>query len=334
MRESVAAPRRLLASSGWALLALAGLGGCSGSTMFECEESSQCSLAGQFGTCEPNGACSFPDASCPSGQRYGEHAPLGVAGSCVPAQDPTDGSATTGGGTGVIDGSGTGSASTGSPLDDAGTTVVSMTTLDASEGTTTTTTTTTTTSSSSSTSTAGASTEGTSTGSPTTVLGYPAALAECNDPITLDPDACELGGNPAMGAMVVDSLDAGIGPMHGLLRFDLDDAIDPDLVVSVTLRLVATDPTVSQFSGEVYRVEPFGLMDLFSVQPATVGPMLAPDQGPVAGGDVVEWVLPPDVLLLGEPSLYLGILPLSTDGVDYWNLDGAQPPELIVEQQP
>lgn len=329
MREPVAGRGLPLASGGWALLGLLGLGGCSGSTMFECEESSQCSLAGQVGTCEPNGACSFPDESCPSGQRYGEHAPVGVAGSCVPAQDPTEGSATTDGGPGVIEGSGTGIASTGSPLDDSGTTVVATTTLDAGEGTTTTTS-----SSSSSTSTDGTSTDGTSTGSPTTVLGYPAALAECNDPINLDPDVCELGGNPAMGAMVVDSLDAGAGPIHGFLRFDLDDAVDPDLVVSVTLRLVATDPTVSQSSGEVYRVEPFGLMDLFSVQPATVGPMLAPDQGPVAGGDVVEWVLPPDVLSLGEPSLYLGILPLSTDGVDYWNLDGAEPPELIIEQQP
>jgi hypothetical protein len=43
--------------------------------------------------------------------------------------------------------------------------------------------------------------------------------------------------------------------------------------------------------------------------------------------------LAPDLLPLGEPSLYLGILPRSTDGIDYWNLDGAQPPALVVEQQ-
>ncbi len=39
--------------------------------------------AGAVGTCQPNGYCSFPDAECPSGQRYGELAGGGFAGLCV-----------------------------------------------------------------------------------------------------------------------------------------------------------------------------------------------------------------------------------------------------------
>ena len=149
----------------------------------------------------------------------------------------------------------------------------------------------------------------------------------------LDPDACELEAAPTMGALLVDVDDSGVGPFHAYLRFDLDGVLDPDSVVSVTLRMTATNVTMSSSSGEVHLVEPFDLMDLYALQPATIGPVLAPDQGAVAAGDVVEWSLPPDLLPLGDPSLHLGILPLSMDGIDYWNLDGAQPPELVVEQQ-
>lgn len=61
--------------------------GCSpfGGGAFHCDTTDQC--AG--GTCEPEGFCSFPDSSCPSGKRFGE---LGgsLAGTCVGAT-PTDG---------------------------------------------------------------------------------------------------------------------------------------------------------------------------------------------------------------------------------------------------
>jgi hypothetical protein len=309
-----------LVRSRWALLALVGLASCAGPGWFQCDEASQCSLAGQAGTCEPSGYCSFPDESCESGQRYGAHAPADIAGSCVSEPEPAT-TSTTAGGTGAVEGSHTGSTTTGNPLDD-GTTTAAMTTFEVSEGTT---------AASSSDST---STDGSETGSPAAVLHYQAALAECNDPVYLDPDACELGGSPSMGAMVVDLIDVDAGPIHGFLRFDFDDALVPDLVVSVTLRMVATNVSTSSSSGEVHRVEPFELIDLFSFQPAPVGPLLAPDQGPVASGAVVEWALPPELLSLHESSLYLGILPLSSDGIDYWNLDGAVPPQLVVEQRP
>lgn len=330
VRESVTAPRLPLTSRCWALLVLAGLPGCSASAVFECDQPSQCSVNGEAGTCEPDGYCSFPDASCPSGQRYGAYAGAGRAGMCVPTDPSTTSAATTEGEAGPMEGSGssgsTGPVGTSNPVTLDGTSSTSAATLDGSETTDGT--------STDGTSADGTSTGGTSSGGPETLLIYPAALAECNDPVDLDPDVCELGGNPPMGTLVVDLDTAGVGPIHGYLRFDLDDAVVPDTVVSVTLRLVASDVSMSPSSGEVYRVEPFGLMDLYAVQPSPIGAVLAPDQGAVAPNDVVEWSLPPDVLSLGEPSLHLGILPLSTDGIDYWNLDGLVPPELVIEQQP
>lgn len=72
------------------VLALACLGftaaSCGGAGIFACMDSSECGT----GVCEANGYCSFADDACPSMQRYGEHAPDGIAGACVePTVDPT-----------------------------------------------------------------------------------------------------------------------------------------------------------------------------------------------------------------------------------------------------
>lgn len=51
---------------------------------YVCTTSSQCSLDGVAGTCEPIGFCSFPDPACaPSGRRYGEHADASHRDRCV-----------------------------------------------------------------------------------------------------------------------------------------------------------------------------------------------------------------------------------------------------------
>jgi len=50
---------------------------------YSCGASSECTIEGMTGRCEPNGACSFPDPACPSGQRYGELSKPGVANVCV-----------------------------------------------------------------------------------------------------------------------------------------------------------------------------------------------------------------------------------------------------------
>ena len=53
---------------------------CGGAGVFACTDASECGVSG---TCEANGFCSFPDVECASGQRYGAHAPSGIADVCV-----------------------------------------------------------------------------------------------------------------------------------------------------------------------------------------------------------------------------------------------------------
>lgn len=61
------------------VLALALACSCT-SGVFACGDDEAC---GQGGTCQPEGWCSFPDANCESGQRFGEHSGAGLAGTCV-----------------------------------------------------------------------------------------------------------------------------------------------------------------------------------------------------------------------------------------------------------
>lgn len=61
-----------------ALLVAIALPACTAGA-FACVGDASCS----GGVCEASGYCSFPDADCDSGQRYGEHAPAELAGACV-----------------------------------------------------------------------------------------------------------------------------------------------------------------------------------------------------------------------------------------------------------
>lgn len=59
--------------------------GCSGPTITgtTCTTDADCNLFNAQGTCQPTGFCSFPDPSCPDGQRYTPGAGDGLAGTCV-----------------------------------------------------------------------------------------------------------------------------------------------------------------------------------------------------------------------------------------------------------
>lgn len=70
------------------MVALTTPAGC-GATAFACSDDDACTRDGSAGTCEPSGHCSFPDGSCASGQRYGEHAGT-ASGKCVPSGDGSD----------------------------------------------------------------------------------------------------------------------------------------------------------------------------------------------------------------------------------------------------
>jgi hypothetical protein len=66
-----------------AALLLLGTAACVKPSGFTCTDDDTCVQGGTQGRCEPAGACSFPDTSCPSGFRFGaaEAEPLG--GECV-----------------------------------------------------------------------------------------------------------------------------------------------------------------------------------------------------------------------------------------------------------
>lgn len=61
----------------------AGLWGCD-DRVFTCEHDDDCDAAEGDGVCEANGYCSFVAPECGSGRAFGELAPMGVAGKCVP----------------------------------------------------------------------------------------------------------------------------------------------------------------------------------------------------------------------------------------------------------
>jgi hypothetical protein len=163
---------------------------------------------------------------------------------------------------------------------------------------------------------------------------YFADVAACIDPMLPEPEACEVANGE--DAMNIDENDtASAHPYHAFVSFELDEAFAGRTVQQVTLRLVVASyaKSAGDQSGEIWEVEPFDELDLDDHAPEKVGTApLAQSGGPVTQGQVVEWALPVD-LVAPEKDIYLGIFPVSDDGVDYWNDDGAVPPELVITYQ-
>jgi hypothetical protein len=160
-------------------------------------------------------------------------------------------------------------------------------------------------------------------------IEYDAAVADCIFIGNEDPDLC--ASVTAADHMTVDGdVSAVMLPAHSYLRFDLDGQLTGKTVTEVRLRLTAgSDPdSESSSTGELWEVEPFTRMDLFTAAPATVSP-LGGDQGAVMPLDVIEWVLSPN-LVSANASVFFGLIPVITNGVDYWNADGLQPPKLVI----
>jgi len=119
-----------------AMLGCTAIAGCVSSSSFECDAASDCVDAGVAGSCEPTGFCSFPDATCPSMRRYGQHAGNGLGGMCVD-DDGTTGIAETGDdGPATTITTSASSASETMPLDDEGSSSAAVSVTD--EGSTTT----------------------------------------------------------------------------------------------------------------------------------------------------------------------------------------------------
>ncbi|MEM9456631.1 MAG: hypothetical protein AAGF11_20805 [Myxococcota bacterium] len=58
---------------------------------FQCQDDTSCVFDNQQGTCQESGYCSFPDGSCDSGQRYGQHVGEMLAYTCVELPELDDG---------------------------------------------------------------------------------------------------------------------------------------------------------------------------------------------------------------------------------------------------
>jgi len=138
-----------------------------------------------------------------------------------------------------------------------------------------------------------------------------------------------------VGEMNVDLADTPNNPHHAFLRFNLDGAFAGRTVTSVRLRLHTTaDANAgSPSSGEVWSVATFARADLFTAAPVKIGAApIAGDVGAVTRLQVVEFVLPVGSVTVNSPACF-GVFALLTEGVDYYNNRGAEPPQLIVGYQ-
>lgn len=89
--------------------------GCSGASVFQCTDETECSVGGQAGFCDAPGYCSFSDAACPSGRRFGSLAGMGLADECVQGAAGSTGVADSSTSVGPSSGSGGSSSSSSMP---------------------------------------------------------------------------------------------------------------------------------------------------------------------------------------------------------------------------
>lgn len=297
-----------------------------GASVFQCLTTEDC--AGRpGGSCEASGHCSFPDETCPSGQRYGEFAPEAFSELCV---DPDAGTSTSSGsgadsasssagtttivpGTGLSDSSGPGSTGTS---DGSSTSAI---TVSGTSGTG---------------STGGGGTDSSTGETPPLSLIVMASVAACTDGLANDPAACEL--STLTQGMSVDASNNGtkLEATTAFVAFELSEVPPGSELLSAQLRLTTTDePNAESMTqtGEIWQTTAFTLESLSTAQPALVGDAaLAADLGGAAASELVVWTLPVAEIDLGA-TLYLAIVPTTIEGVDYWNNMGAAPPELALE---
>lgn len=171
-------------------------------------------------------------------------------------------------------------------------------------------------------------------GAMVTHVEYPATVAECLDPMAPNPLVCRaINGQQQMVIDMKDS--ATLNPWQGYVRFDLDTAIAGKTIVKVQLRVVATNDAKAPGgnTGEVWKVQSFTLQSLTGTTPAKIGASpLAGTQGAVIKLGPIAWPLPLDTVASGG-AVFLAVITTASDGVNYWNIDGANPPRLAIDFQ-
>ena len=142
-----------------------------------------------------------------------------------------------------------------------------------------------------------------------------------------------LGGSNNLFQMVVDLQDTATAhPWVAYIRFPVDNQLEGRVITAISLRVTVTDDAAadSNSTGEVFAVAPFSLGDLTGTAPAKIGERLAPSQGAVVKLDMKDFPLPTTSVSAGTPA-HFGIFPVSTQGVNFWNSSGPNPPILIID---
>jgi len=159
---------------------------------------------------------------------------------------------------------------------------------------------------------------------------YLAQVAACTSPSSPSTSLCE--NDTGTNEMSVDLEDDSMGiPFQSYVSFQLDGKLAGMTVTKVTLELHTTNNSkaTSDQTGEVWQVKAFTLSSLDQAVPQTQV-ILAPDGGTVKKNQPVTWDLPTSIAV-ANTTVYLGIVPISSSGVNYWNNDGSSPPKLIIQ---
>lgn len=166
-------------------------------------------------------------------------------------------------------------------------------------------------------------------------MSYVAAVADCVNVDSPDPDACETATGTGLMSVDLTNDNFANAPTAVFLRFNLDGALAGKTVTSVSLSLtVGSNPgNESDSTGDVWRVASFTRAALFSAVPSKVGSSpLAGDLGAAAQGGTITFTLPSNLPQASTP-VYLGVFAASTNGTDYQNAKGGSPPTLKIDYQ-
>ena len=169
---------------------------------------------------------------------------------------------------------------------------------------------------------------------PPVTYTYTSGYAVCTSPQDLNTTKCE--NDTGQGLMTVDLLDDTKQiPYHIYLSFQLDAQIAGKVCTKATVTLTVADQgnAKADQSGKLWQVDTFDASSLALELPTQIKPLGA-DKGPVQLSQPVSWDIPTS-LVSASGTVYLGVFPTTTDGVEYWNSgpSAKTPPVLEVTCQ-
>jgi hypothetical protein len=159
-----------------------------------------------------------------------------------------------------------------------------------------------------------------------------ATVAECLDTMLPTTADCEV----SLGRMLVDLSSPGVsGVSTAYLRFDID-APPPGATTAIDAALhLFTTPEMdadSSNGGELWQTTEFTAMSLDTRAEPTAVEQLAADLGPIAENAEAVWTFNPTGAVTPGVPVCLAVVPVHTNGVYYWNLEGQsqERPRLVV----